>query len=344
MRKTKFTTHPTFNAILLAVFAMILGCEKPPEIATHKIPKDQSGLAALREKQRPAPPQPPTVETRMVVAIFENTDATWFFKVNGPKAVVDATQSKWQPVIESVEFIDGEPKWKAQDWEALGPKPFRHATLIVPESDPPLELAISSLGPNQDLLLNVNRWLGQLGLPKASNDELSDLLKDKKSETATYIQFEAVGKGAGKMQPPFAGGAPFANAPFANAPFANAPSAGSPPPSKVEYQTPEGWTAGKTSFIVHARLSKESEQGKIQLTIVDMPADVNDWKPNVERWLGQIGMKLDDAQIESRSKTITIDGTEGNVVDPRERLRTRCWNDRRNGKTGWIGLVYQTKW
>ena len=353
MLKSQKPGIQTLATIFVIGFALSVGCDAPPDIAEYKIPKTQSGLEALREPERPSRmPVAAMGEKRMVVAIFENADATWFFKINGPKNVVDASEDKWHSVIDSVSFEAGEPKWKAESWKTLGPKPFRHATLVVPETDPPLELAISSLGPDQDLLLNANRWLGQLSLPNATQDDLKSLMQSKDSGVEKYLLFEAIGKGSGQMTPPFAGGG---NAPFAgnSAPFAgggamsadNPSFAGTPPPSKLKYDAPEGWTEGKTSSIVHARFSKNSDDAKAQITVTEMA--LNEWQPNAERWMEQVGLTLDAEQIAARTKTISIDGTEGKLIDlvsdSDKELGTFAAMVNRDGSTWFIKIMGNRK-
>jgi len=307
------------NVVVTALVTGVVifsGCQNEPEIVQHRVPKSRSGLEDLRnDGPSRTMSNSPAQKNRMVVAIFEKADATWFFKINGPVEKVDATEDQWLPFLDTVSFADGKPKWEApDDWSSKGPKPMRFETLVMGDSN--LELAISSLGPNQNLLLNVNRWLGQLKLPPAVEGDLDSLAPQKKSEHGEYFLFEATGSGSGSMAPPFAGGAPFAGGNSA-APMAGggAPMAGgigmggSPPDSGLKFKAPEGWTEGKTSSIVHARLSKKSGDESVQITIVEMPADVNEWEPNVKRWAGQVGLsKLSDEEEESDSELGTIAG------------------------------------
>ena len=193
--------------LLALVFALGSGCDKEPSIVRHKIPKSRSGLEKLREKQASTmSPQSRQKTTRMAVAIFENPDATWFVKVVGPIAQVDATEPQWQAFFQALKFENGNPVWDLPEgWSVAGPKPMRFETLVIGDTQPPLEVAISSLGPNQDLLLNVNRWrVSQLGLPPAVQGDLNGILQEEKSETGEFLVFDTTGFGSGQMTPPFA--------------------------------------------------------------------------------------------------------------------------------------------
>ncbi len=287
----------------------------------HKIPKSRSGLEALRKKKTKLPAES---TTRMAVAIFDTKDATWFFKVNGSQKQVEKTEDQWLALFDSVYFADGQPKWDApEDWEATGPKPMRFETLVIPDTEPKLEVAISSLGPDQDLLLNVNRWRGQLGLAPATQTSLNSQVIQKESSHGKYVIFDAEGKGSGQMRPPFAGGSPAAGTGVP--PNSSGQSeqgiggigvGGSPPISGLSYDAPEGWTEGKTSSIVHARLSKNTDEGAVQITIIEMPADINEWEPNAKRWAGQVGLSNQSAeQLAARTSDIKVDGIDGLIID-----------------------------
>lgn len=251
----------------------------------------------------------------MAVAIFQHPDATWFFKVTGPAEQVAKTEDQWKAFFKSVKFKEGQPSWDMpENWSTAGPKPMRHTTLIIGDTEPPLELAISSLGPGQDLLANVNRWRGQIGLRPSTTEEMDSQIQDLESDAGKYLVFDAEGIGSGQMRPPFAGGA----APFVNrepiAPIST-DDAGTKS-SMLVYETPDGWSAGKTSSIVQARLIKKNESAEVQITVIEMLADANEWEPNVKRWANQVGMgDVSADQMAERVSDLTIDGVKGKSVD-----------------------------
>jgi hypothetical protein len=310
--------------ILLMLSILVgIGCTPEPEIVRHRVHKDRSGLEKLRQPDQPpvvhspSMSEPKSEKTRMAVAIFNKTDATWFFKIVGPPEKIDAAEQQWRPFFESVKFEDKEPTWDLPEgWSAAGPKPMRFATFVIDDAPPSLELAISSLGPNQDMLDNVNRWRKQIGLKDIAESELDDNLKKHKTETGEFLLFDALGTGPGRMTPPFAGGgvAPFASG--GAAPFAGGGGQPVGPTEKLEYDLPDGWTKLDSSMMVPVRLQKEVGDGKAQITIVELPADANEWEPNVIRWANQVSMGgLSKQQFAARTTDLKIDGVEGKQVD-----------------------------
>ena len=89
-------------------------------------------------------------------------------------------------ILNSVEA--GELNYEvSKDWKSGPPKQFRYATYFrTIEGKGNIEFSISKLGPNQDLLLNVNRWLGQLGKPSIKKESLElGTMKFKSGEFKT---------------------------------------------------------------------------------------------------------------------------------------------------------------
>ncbi len=300
----------TLLALLTPVLLSLpLGCSKDEDIKVSLIPKERSGLAKLRQDPRStnkSPTEGVGQPTRMVVAIFQNPEATWFFKISGPAEQLAATENSWRPFLDTIQFDGNNPSWDLpSDWATGAEKPMRYATLKIGSFSPPLELAISSLGPNQDLLLNANRWLGQIGLPPTNLQNLETTIKNESSD---FLLFDKTGRGSGKMTPPFAGGAQPPRQP-----------AGPPqqtPTQKVKFEAPVGWDTGSTNSMVRVRLTKETDGKKAQITVIEMPASANTWEPNVQRWQNQVGLgELSEPDLSARVSDINIDGVQGKIVD-----------------------------
>ena len=84
----------------------------------------------------------------------------------------------------------------------------------------------------------------------------------------------------------------------------------------LKFKSPEGWSAGKTSSMVQARFSKTDGEAKAQITVTEMPADANQWMPNIKRWAGQVGLdQLTDQQLTTRTSEIKVDEVAGKLVD-----------------------------
>ncbi len=65
------------------------------------------------------------------------------------------------------------PEWTVPaSWKELPGEGMRYATLVVEAQDPPLQIRVTPLGLNaRDLLSNVNRWRGQIGLEPVGVDK-----------------------------------------------------------------------------------------------------------------------------------------------------------------------------
>jgi hypothetical protein len=285
-----------------------VGCQPQAEITQHSIPKDRSGLEHLR-KTPPAATAAKAASTeddRMLVAIADREDATWFFKLTGPVSRVATAESQWRPFLEAVTFDEsGKPKWELPEGWSAGPqRPMRFATLRFGAERSSLELVVSQLSAGQDLLANVNRWRGQLGLSPTTQDKLPDELTELESGDQKLTVFDATGKMSGGMMPPFAGGR-------------SRPSAGPsrPATAAVQFDAPQGWTKDPPSMFLKARLRKTDGDRSAQISVSSLPASANKWLPNVKRWAGQLGMNsLDDAALDKLTTKVTVDGVEGQQV------------------------------
>jgi hypothetical protein len=299
-----------FAGVSLAIAAItVSGCGERP-ITVQSVPIENSNYPEFR---RPDVDQQSTAKTttqtenRMLVAWFDQPDATWFFKVNGPKSVVDAQLPKINAFFKSVTFDGSNPEWKLPEPWSRGPKkPMRFETLKM-NTDPVVEIAISSLAAGQDRLLNVNRWLTQLNAPNIDKDEVDQWLK--KPEDGDFFLFDAVGKGTGQMSG--AKNAPFANAPFLQQMEKQARRG----PSDIDYKVPAGWTAKRVSGMVPGvKFTKTSVEPPLTITATRMPAAINKWIPNVIRWAGQIDAKLSEDQILKATEKIEIGGVESQLI------------------------------
>ncbi len=286
----RFSPVIAFACVVIGIMA---GCSPAPEIVTHEIPRERSGLDELRN--------------RMVVAMFEQPEKTWFFKVTGPPLAVEDRIDQITDFFQAVEFEEGSPSWELpEQWSRGEPRPMRVATLVVQQT-PLIELAISDLGAGQDRLLNVNRWLEQLQQPPIELADLDQVLIQQEGGKNPYLLFDQSGVGEGFQQPPFAGG--MGMPPSMSANESDADEGG------VKYTVPGGWIEGNSSAMVKARLKKLTDAEEVlEMTLIVLPADKNDWVPNIVRWLGQIGMELDEDAINQQTEEIVIDGLPGQQI------------------------------
>lgn len=302
---------PLFAMLLL----LQLACDAPPEIRQYRVEKARSDLGNIGIDVPPsATVRSPAVDSapvpsRMVVAIAERDDATWFFKLTGPIAAVASLEPNWTALLAGISFRDdGSPDWgAAEGWEVGPDKPMRTATLLrTAENKEQVELSISSLGPNQDLLLNANRWLGQLGNPAIKQDELE--LKTLESTGGELKLFDSTGELAAS------GGGMGMRIPGMQSSAMSAPNVQPPATSDLAFDVPDGWDEGAANSIVKVRLRKGDEETSPQITVTQLLAGANKWIPNAQRWARQAEMDDSEKSVEELSSESTVDGLSGNKI------------------------------
>ena len=123
---------------------------------------------------------------RMLAAIFPSTTHTWFIKTMSTRNVIENHVDGFLTLCESVGFDaeaappppppsppapsapPGSPTWGALPvgWTAdPQPRTMSVGSFTISDGAQDAALTITPLGGNQDLLGNINRWRGQLGLP-----------------------------------------------------------------------------------------------------------------------------------------------------------------------------------
>jgi hypothetical protein len=290
-----------------------LGCQQPQEpIGVQSVPVEQSNYASFREPDKPKSTVTQT-KTRMIVALFDRDDATWFFKTTGPAEKLSSMSDQILGFVREVKFEDGKPVWKLPaDWKEGAKKPMRFATLRLDDTKGPVEMAISQLGPNQDLLLNANRWRKQIGLADVADAKETI----NQADGDAFYLFDETGVGSGQMGGATSSGAgPLANAPFLQRMKQQQEAAAKKRPSSgIKHDTPDGWEPGKTSSMVPVRLVKKVDEDQLMITIIRMPAAVNKWEPNVVRWAGQVEQTIAAEKIKAETKSITVDKLPGQLI------------------------------
>ncbi len=305
--------------LLIAFFLLTswLGCDDAPEIRQYRVSKERSDLGDLGTNVPAERPASRPVLNQMFVAIASRSDATWFFKLTGPVAAMKETQDQWKQLLTDIDFNEqGEPVWEAtEDWKQGPARQFRFATLLrsTPENGN-VELSISSLGPNQNMLDNVNRWLGQLGKSPIEKEQLK--LESMKYRSGEFKIFDENGMlSTSGMMP------------------STSPAATAIAPSEPEltYEVPEGWKKGKVNSIVKVRLLHGDEPTSPQISVTQLMAAANQWIPNAQRWARQVDMDTSPEFAEKNSSKVNVDGIEGNKV--------RLISDDKSKERGLIGIM-----
>jgi hypothetical protein len=190
---------------ILACFVLgFIGCERVDPIVTYTVPTK-------------LPAQLVPGQDRMLAAMLPKGKNIWFFKVTGPENAVDSIRADFRNFVEGIKFEDGSPELAdlPAGWRRGGEKPFRYATLDVETPDKQLGISVSSLPLREDswdqqVQDNVNRWRGQLGLPKSDQKWADAQTLTVKDADPNSVWVDIVGEtgGTNSMAPPFANRVP----------------------------------------------------------------------------------------------------------------------------------------
>jgi hypothetical protein len=300
---------------LLLGFGLLCGCNRPDDIQQYVVPK-----AAAGAKTPGAPAGQPGEETQS-----ENQSSAWFFKVQGQPDAVLKLALPFTKLVESVHFSEaGAPEYDVPPaWSiAQGPPP-RHQTITIPESDPPLQLTVSTLPLRSPevasyFLANINRWRGQLGLKEYSGDnwietartngELKLLPSD--ASLAAIVNLSGAGEDKQPARMLAAIVVPRQSVAESAVPETQAP---------LTFETPSGWKAD-TGNAMRILSFKAIEAGKPDSEAVDISVSRfpggGDIPMNVNRWRQQIGLdELPAPELEESLQTIEVDGRTATLTE-----------------------------
>jgi hypothetical protein len=221
---------PPHNLTALCILAVLcLGCGKGEQIEHYTVlkpppmqtPAGFDPHAGLNFGERPnvnsmpadsAPAGEPT--DRTLAAIVTVGEQGWFFKLTGPRAVVEDQVEPFDEFLRSVRFsASGKPEWKLPDgWRQTAGNDIRFATLLIPSAGKSLELSVTVLPKSGDdanyALVNINRWRGQLRLPPIAADQLASESTEVPLDGVTARVVDLLGIAtAGGMGGPFSSGA-----------------------------------------------------------------------------------------------------------------------------------------
>jgi hypothetical protein len=314
-------------AVAAAILAVITvaGCGPEPQIRKYTVPK--LAVSDTKSSAEPSAGEPRT----MLGAIVLAGPSAWFFKTTAAPSAIDEHRDEIKAFLRSVTFsATGErPQWELPaDWKELPGNDFRLATLQISNSDPPLELAVSQLPrpeePGDDaqyVLVNVNRWRGQLQLPDTTAEKL-----DQEAERfsigqfpCTLVELTGSGSGSGTMGGPFAGG-PFAGKlPEDHPPIgaSQGDAAGSRSgASGLTYSVPEGWQEQPAVGFRQASFQIVNGEQTADVSVSVLSLKGGDIVPNVNRWRGQVGLpEQSDAEIEQSLRKVQGPSIEWQVVE-----------------------------
>jgi hypothetical protein len=235
---------------------------------------------------------------RLLAAVIPHGDTTWFLKVVGSSDAVAEHKDAFDTFVHSVRFPDKEDSpidwdvpesWKKTESSAE----FRYATFQLGKSG--LELTVVKLpGESGSLLLNVNRWRGQLGLQSITEEELGPLTRRENGK---------------------AGPITFVDLTTAEAPRAEAPAPKAPPRrgGDLKYDVPEGWKETGGGGIRKAGFQIRDGNNEAEVTITSAMGDLI---ANVQRWRTQVGLEAGtEADVRKELQSIESLGGKRPYVD-----------------------------
>ena len=285
---------------------LICSCEKAEPVSTYTVPKHESLQTTefLSEYQK-SHPKP----ERMLGLVLPRGATLWFFKLQGNLEAVAAHEETVREFLKSLTFTaDERPEWNLPaGWRQLpGGNELRYATLVL-DAESKLELTVTKFPARTDIpipeqvVMNLNRWRGQLSLPPIDDADLDDQSEKLPIGEATGYWINIIGR-------------PQAKSP-AMAPPAQARTEAKPErstESSPKYTKPAEWTEGpQTQFALISLLVVDGDQ-KATVTVTRSGGTQI---LNVNRWRGQLGLApLPEEELSPASK-VPIGAQTGDLFD-----------------------------
>jgi hypothetical protein len=267
--------------LALLMFLLLSGC-KEVKIEHYQVPKEG----------KPA--------QRLLGAIIPHGKKVWFFKLLGVQTAVDRHEKEFEPFIRSVRFTDkADPpiSWTVpKEWkEKPSGEKLRYATFVLENSEPPLELTVVPLGQDAgDLLANVNRWRGQVGLPDTDQAGLGQVTRsiEVAGNTVTLVDLKSQGNGVDEEGP-------------------------TSEPERPTYTLPKGWEKS-TKQVQFSIATFEVLDGErvAQVTLSPFPGEAGGLRDNVDRWRRQLGLEpASEEDLKKDARKIEVGGSSGQLID-----------------------------
>ena len=321
---------PGRAALLIGCLALafLSGCAQDEPISSYTVLKPESLARSVGAITVELPGDAQAAKTgpdRLLGAIVPHTDRVWFFKLVGPKDAVAAVKDDFNSVVGSLRFAAADkPEWTLpKTWKQEPGGEMRFATLRI-EDATPLEVSVSSLPRGQETdafysIVNINRWRGQLGLKPIGSHQLAHATQPLPWQNGTALTVDFVGTmSAGPMSTgtktitgqKSVGGESLRRPTATNQPTAPAAS------GELKYDTPPGWTAGRSGGFRKAAFNIQDGDRKAEVTIIDLGPQAGDWLSNVNRWRDQIGLADIGAEELSRiTRKISIGQQAADYVE-----------------------------
>jgi hypothetical protein len=274
----------TWLLVVTAAAAGLLGCREDEGIQHYKAPRAETPMVSMR------------------VAIIKNADQTWFFKLMGPKDVVDDHVAEFDQFLQTIQFTadDKNPVvWKAPDeWEKDAAGNQVYAAYLVGPKLTAAQMTVVKLGGEAGgFLNNVNRWRRQLGLKPVTEEALDDVKKVTiNNREVTIVQLSASGR-FHKTQAPLL------------------PQGPGPLEPEIKIDTPEGWKKmdQPPQFAVAGFRIEEGKENA-QVSVSQLPPQP--MLENANRWRAQVGLgPVDAAQLKDLAQPFDVGDGKADYLD-----------------------------
>ncbi len=238
----------------------------------------------------------------MRVAIFKLANETWFFKLWGPKDVVDDHITEFDQFLHTIQFSPDEKtpvSWKApEEWEKDAAGNQVYAAYLVGPKLTAAQMTVVKLGGEAGTLPdNVNRWRRQLGLKpvtEESKDGVTTVMINGRE--VTIVHLNASGRFR-KTQAPLL------------------PQGPGPLEPEIKMDTPEGWKKmdQPPQFAVAGFRIEEGKENA-QVSVSQLPSQP--MLENVNRWRAQVGLgPVDAAQLKDLVQPFDVGDGKADYLD-----------------------------
>ena len=262
----------------------------------------------------------------------QTPQAAWFFKLLGSADDVADRLDEFDAFLGSVRFgTSGQPEWDAPaGWREEAGNDFRFATLVIPDTEPPLEISVTVLpapDPGSDVYLrqNVDRWRGQLGLSAYSQPDWRNEAEDAgelADLTINDINVLRMNLRGSAQEIPDARMLAAVVWQTRETPASPAQSPGMAAAEPPTYDVPEGWNeASPRAFqLALFTIGRGTDAPEASISKAGGALDMN-----VNRWRGQVGLtplagddlteSLETTEVDGRPATrVQIEGSEQTIL------------------------------
>jgi hypothetical protein len=304
-----------------AVLVALAGCQDE-EVRHYRVPRIES---------------PPA---RLLAAVLPVGEKVWFVSVTGPAPAVADLLPGFESFVRSLRFPENERRrvtWDLPgDWHREPNRDrLRYATFRTAPNA--LEVRVYSFGPESgDLLPNVNRWRGQIGLAKITDAELPSVSRLITVNGVSGAFVDMTGPGANAERP----------APPPEPPAPSTPAGA----ETLAYDVPAGWQVQPIPQGSMRLAAFKAGAGDIsaEITIIPLAGDGGGLLNNVNRWRDQIGLpamtaaelQKDGKMLESKAGAIVyvdLTGPKGRTLSGTLLHGGRSWFVKMTGPADLVG-------